>query len=418
MFNSNLQSDSDGDLDYNINTNYVEHNDRINNRINNRINDRINNEITSQNNTSNNVSIDTVEEEIYIYLNSKDRDILNDDMYNFSINFSSGNNNATINHIIKDIVKIEITEMIIPNFYVNQKESICLFDKQIITSFTNTTDSNNIRLKRLSDLPYILISIDELKNNVYGTNNDINKATFIMKYDDNKTISNKNSGFYTLNSDKYVEYGNINNSILAETDKTMLNFKPLGEQKILFYPTPKGILNNIQISLKNTLGTLFNPLNNYLTLKKIENSNNNRVIIEFNEYFCSDEYNLGDTLLINDSVLNRDDMTGDWRDYNLLTFLNRKEGHSIIGFFGQSENTPISNTKLFNKIYVPFDYNLTLTTLINGQANNGRCSTKDSFGSNNGEHIGVTSGYAINLDKQYIIGIKCTTKKTIHNIIS
>ena len=45
---------------------------------------------------------------------------------------------------------------------------------------------------------------------------------------------NKNSGSYELNNDIKVEFGNINNSIVADTDKNLITFVPLSENSISF----------------------------------------------------------------------------------------------------------------------------------------------------------------------------------------
>ena len=104
-------------------------------------------------------SYNTHYNDFIIVINSKDCDHNLDTSYNFSINFNSlVNSNLNINTDFKNIIKIEIIDLFIPNIYVNQKEVISLYNKSFITSNDTGIASNPIKLKRISDIPYILLS--------------------------------------------------------------------------------------------------------------------------------------------------------------------------------------------------------------------------------------------------------------------
>ena len=154
---------------------------------------------------------DTIYDSNIIYINSKDRNYKHDTNYSFSISFTSNNiNSAFINKDFKNIVKIELINIIMKNIYVDLKEMVCLYNKELITSKTGLADSNNIRLQRISDLPYILLTIEDLTNNTYGTNKELNKSTFTLILEENFDTTTNNSGAYVLDSSNYIEYGNIN----------------------------------------------------------------------------------------------------------------------------------------------------------------------------------------------------------------
>ena len=106
-----------------------------------------------------------------------------------------------------------------------------LYNQGIIKSNALTvtdSDSYNPRFERLSDLPYLILELTDINQMNYGSNNEINKSSYVLKYDDDKDIRD-NSGEYTFNtSNKYTEFGNINNSFYASTNNKLL-FKNYGE---------------------------------------------------------------------------------------------------------------------------------------------------------------------------------------------
>ena len=212
----------------------------------------------------------------HFIINTKDRNAYIDTNYDFSLCVSSFNtnssiNNLTINKDIKNIVSIELLHMIIPNIYIDIEETLNLYSNGIITNeiVTETiNNSNNIRLDRISDLPYLLLNISEFNNTLYGTNNAINKSTFILKLDDSQDKTN-NSGDYMINANnKYVEYGNLNKSFLANTDRKSLFYKDFNG-KIDFYSSRKNCIQNLRFSITTPLGEPLQNINNYLEIESI-----------------------------------------------------------------------------------------------------------------------------------------------------
>ena len=265
-----------------------------------------------------------------LIINSKDRNYESSETtYDFSINFSSMANslskNATINKNFKNITQIDFLELIIPDIYVNQKEVVCLYDEGLISSSTSTgSDSTHIVCEKISDLPYLVLNMSELDNNNQGTNNVINKSSFILKYDDYKDRTN-NSGSYVNNGTNVYEIGNVNNSILAISNRKTLVYKPFGELPIKYNSQPRNYLKNIKIDITTPNGTVLNNLSDYLTLGSgtVTLTNSNKLKLTFSSRFTPDEYMVGNNIVLQDVSLD-----GSYERCD--NFLNRSSGHTII----------------------------------------------------------------------------------------
>ena len=329
------------------------------------------------NDIENKTKYDVIEKDNIVFVNSIDRNYAYDTNYNFTMNFTSTNlSNGFVNKDFKNITKIELVNLIIKNIYINQAEVISLYNNSIITSETTGVNSNNIRLQRVSDLPYLLLSIEDLSNNNYGSNKEINKSTFTLIIDDSFENSNNNSGFYTLNTN-YIEYGNIGKNILAQTDKKRLRFKYIDDCPIMYFPSVKNNLKNLKFTLKTPSGKILANLNDKLAISNIAltdigtgsgaNLGGQKLVITFNSYFSSDEYNIGDKIIFKNLTINNSNI----RTTSLIQFLMKSEGHSIIGIFGDDAN------KLYNSVYIPLEYNLDLTTITTTQS---YATIKDNFG--------------------------------------
>ena len=220
----------------------------------------------------------TKEDKKMVFINSKDINYLSKDtVYNFSINFSPGNSvDASINMNFKNIKSIKFVELTLRDSYINLNEINGLYNDGVITTnkMSVNTDSYNPRLERLSDLPYLILELTDITQLNCGSNNDINKSSFVLKYDDDKNIRD-NSGDYTYNANNnYTEYGNINNSIYAKTNNKLLYYKNYGGLDMNFYPTPKGFLKNMKVTLKTPHGDILTRMNDYLTIASIEKDSN------------------------------------------------------------------------------------------------------------------------------------------------
>ena len=343
------------------------------------------------------------------YIDSRDRNVGNEtSTFDFIIKFSNTESSvdARIPINLRNIVELNIKDIIIPNFYLNLSESHFLFNENIITSNKTTTNSNNLRPQRLSDLQYIILTIEDLNNqHISGTNNNLVRSSFILKIEDIEQITNINSGNYLLNGNRLVEVGNINNSLLAETDKSRIRYSCKENSKIIYRENDNKIISTMSISISDPAGNKLNYMNDYLVIKKIhlESATNNRLRIEFTEFFSAEEYSLGDTIKISNLV-----ESGSSEFFSSLeNFLTtEKNDHIIVGHYGDSENTPISKTKLFNSIYIPlkFTFNKDSTTA------SGNIFNIQNFGIPNDTSITITSSNkVVNLNNQILVTLKSKT---------
>ena len=343
-----------------------------------------------------------------VYINSKDRNYNNDSNYNFSISFTPslttnyvGINEAYVNKDFKNIVDIKLEYVLLKNIYVDQKQLVCLSEKGFISS-SDSENSNNIRLQRICDLPYLLLVIQNLDNdNISGTNKEMNKTTFTIILDDNFDTTNNNSGNYILNSSDLLEYNNLNNNFIANTDKKRLKYKFLDNCSINYYPGVKHNLKTLKFSLYTPNGILLNNLNDYLELNTFKRDQD-AILLTFKSYFCSDEYSLGDTIIFKNVVFETNLNNSSLRKTSLQQFLIRTEGHTIIKHGSASNN-------LYNSLYIPFDYSLNLL--------NGTTSTiKDDFGLND-TFDSFNSGVSINLNLENIIVMNIITEKRDNKLL-
>lgn len=336
-----------------------------------------------------------------LYINSKDRNYKVDTNYNFSINFSNGGNNTLsyVNSNFKNIKKIQFDKLIISNIYVDIEEALFLYDRQIITN------QKNIKLQRIADLPYLILNISEISSINYGTNKEFNKSSFILILDDNYDINNNNSGTYSVSGDgNGVENGNINNSIVSGTDKKKLKYCCAGNCYIDYFPLLKSTLKNMKISITTPSGKVLNNLTNYLSLDTIQNdtATDKKMVITFKQYFCCDEFNLGDTIVFKNVKL---PLTSNIKVNELEAFLMRQEGHRIVDF--ARNGTVVANSKLYDKLYIPYDYTLDVNVSNNSTSEH----TQINFGMDSNPIISFSSGECLNTSLQNLLAFKITSER-------
>ena len=138
-----------------------------------------------------------------ITINSKDRNYTIDTPYNFSINFSSLNQNVmNIGKSFKNIKSIMFLGMVIPNIYLDIKEVLSLYNKGFITKTAKAK-----KFMRVSDLPYLTLTISEIRNpNMFGSNTILNKSSFILVLDDVVPKTSNNSGSSSVSGSTFTEY--------------------------------------------------------------------------------------------------------------------------------------------------------------------------------------------------------------------
>lgn len=354
------------------------------------------NQFINEDNTKENYS--TIYKNNILVINSKDRNYKLETNYNFSIHFNSLNtdSNMSISNQFKNITKISCLGVIIPNIYLDMTEILSLFNKGLIN---NTTLPK--RFMKISDLPYLNLTISEIKNKrMSGSNKEINKATYILVLDDSAASTSKNSGNFTVRGSNFTENGNLNNSVIAETDKRLMFLKEFSVSPIDFYSTPQNYLNHINISLTTPSGKEIKNLTNFLNCSQIksdDDSSPTEIIITFSEYFCGDEFNIGDKILFKDISF-----TSDTIDKSLILFLTRNEGHTILKLDGKGSGT----TKLYSVIHIPYEYTIDLNVSNNAAGNS---SVKNTF--NLTTSAVSLSGSCINLSSQVIVGLKITNEE-------
>lgn len=347
--------------------------------------------------------------EFTLYINSRDREINGENTtFNFEV-ITDEQHTPGINNI-SDIQKIEIVSVLVPNMYLNLNEVLYLDYNNFIRNFTDTTNSHALRTSRLTSEPYIMVQIGNYTNqNNIGTNSSFRNKSFILTLDKMEERKNQNSGTYELNNDIKVEFGNINNSVLADTDKNLITYLPLSENSISFSDSSNK-LTNFTISLKTQTNQTLSYLNDSLIISSITfpSSENTKIGLEFTKYFSSDEYGLGDIIIIKPGTIKFSNTTSDLE--NLKTFLERPEGHTIIQHLGRDEELPILNTRLFKGLYIPTKFNVTNE---NGTSSDNIFKIFD-FGIISGTTITmdnqiVTNNKIINQNNQILITLKITT---------
>ena len=119
-----------------------------------------------------------------------------------------------------------------------------------------------------------------------------------------------------------------------------------------------------------------------------------KIELKMNEFFSSDEYRIGDRILI--KSISSTTLTSESID-----FLQRQEGHAIVSMYNTSDSSATNNT-VYNVIEILPDFKI--------NSNDGTI-TNNYFGLEDTTQIIVTDGKILNLDNQHIINMKIITKK-------
>lgn len=213
------------------------------------------------------------EETATIIINSIDRYIQKESTFNYNIDFGSRNElSGSIQKIFKNIKKINISNVIMPNFYVDVSMVHSLLDNDTIKYENNTLLEKNhlIKLKKLSDLQYILLKIKEFNPANHGTNNNLNES-FCVLINDNET--NKNSGMTfnydigTGNTQTLLLKDNFGKKLLPCQGDQIINFKNISANKN-YFPSVKGTINNLEISFHLPNGNEIQLMNDYLEISE------------------------------------------------------------------------------------------------------------------------------------------------------
>jgi len=271
------------------------------------------------------------ENEYNLVIYSADRDWYNnqrENRYNFSVTFNPANNNQgfkyspSANMRFHNITRIEMIKALVP---YEQLDLVITNTGNSTTPTYDTTTKNNTLA-----YPGILLNIDELDSNVYGTDDALDRAFASLQYD----------------AQWSADSTALNPSYLAMIPKFL-------KCQRVYYPTPLATLTKLTIQLQLPNG---NPVNTSLDTLNVSNifsslvpptgytsssvyigtgvkdTNNNSIyfILQTSTYFSRYLFTKGDRIaiqginlsLINDNVGTKDD----WAAY-----LQNSTGLLVVG---------------------------------------------------------------------------------------
>jgi hypothetical protein len=289
-----------------------------------------------------------IENNLFIY--SADRDWLRnnkENRYSFSVNFDPATNgqsfgpNPAVQQKFKNIVRIELVKCIMAG------EGLDILVNAVSTSidpkniaFTTTFQDN------ILNLPYIIVRVEELENNNYGTDNFLDRSFGVLQYDslwlsDPVTQNTQTRGFLTM----------IPKFLKCQKE---------------FYPTPLSTLQRFTIDIRRPNGELvstapdtfdiggiiapFAPAGTVIagtgttfpfyvnlagsTSDSLNTSNSPyNFFINTTTYFSRFEISQGDRIQISgytftDSALNNPSFGSILREFS--NWINRQEGHLVV----------------------------------------------------------------------------------------
>ena len=196
------------------------------------------------------------ENEFNLFVNSIDRNWYQDsgtrfnetqqNRYNFVVNFDPANNTGKNRGLgitpasqrkFRNIVRIELIKIIMPS------EPI----ETVVTVATGPVYSTNLGITPLT-LPYVIVHVDELEGNNYGTNNDIDNAFALVHYDG--------------------KWGGDQTAPMVTPGFIGMIPKFMKAQRI-YHPTPLATLQKLTVQLHRPDGTSVSPKQDTFDLNKI-----------------------------------------------------------------------------------------------------------------------------------------------------
>lgn len=193
------------------------------------------------------------ENEFNLLVNSIDRNWFQDsgtrfnetkqNRYNFVVNFDPANNRQGMGitpasqRKFRNIVRIELVKVILP------AEPI----ETIVTVATGPVYTTNLGITPLT-LPYVIVHVDELEGNNYGTNNDIDNAFALVHYDG--------------------KWGGEQTAPIVTPGFIGMIPKFMKAQRI-YHPTPLATLQKLTVNLQRPDGSSVSPTQDTFDLTKI-----------------------------------------------------------------------------------------------------------------------------------------------------
>ena len=328
-------------------------------------------------------------EDYLLVANSKDRNYKNGEKtfsYNilFGTNFNQnsvddGNNSAHFTRNYDNIKSISIETVLLPNLYLDLPELHGL--KKNIGGF-------NVRLRRISDLDYVVMNINGFQSNLDGTNKTISSSSNILVVDDSKERVNNTGDQNNGQSDNLI-VGHGKNLILG-TNKNLLYMRNITDTSKQFI-NPMSSLNNMNVSFFDPSGKQLTLMNDFMVIGSVKlDVASEYIILTMTKYFSPEEYSIGDTIII------RNASVSGGTNVELENFLNRKSGHNIFSI-GMLSGSSID---MYKEIHIPLDYSI--------NTNDGTLSNK-SYGLTTSATQLSSDSVVLNLNNQNSIFFKVTS---------
>ena len=176
-----------------------------------------------------------------IFINSKDRNIKNYKTFDYNIEFgANSSSDFFIDRSFKNIKSISIDEIVINNFYCDLSEIHGFKQSELvnINSGSNQKFSRVVHFERLNDLPYLILKIDGIQSNTYGTDKLLNNANAILIADNEKCPYKDNSGSISYSNSTLYEQGNYGNNLIPDNKNHTIVYKNINKirKKTLINP--------------------------------------------------------------------------------------------------------------------------------------------------------------------------------------
>lgn len=198
------------------------------------------------------------ENEYNLVIYSADRDWYNnqrENRYNFSVTFNPANNgqgfkfSPSANMRFHNIVRIEMVKALVPS------EAI---DTILANNATAGTISTKPYAETVLSLPSIVLHVDELESNVYGTDDTLDRAFATLQYD----------AQWLGSSTSALTFPSTTVASVPNTGFFAMIPKFLKCQRI-YYPTPLATLTKMTIQLQRPNGDLLNTALDTLDIQRI-----------------------------------------------------------------------------------------------------------------------------------------------------
>jgi hypothetical protein len=272
------------------------------------------------------------ENEFNLFVNSIDRNWYQDsgtrfnetkqNRYNFVVNFDPANNRQGLGitpasqRKFRNIVRIELVKVILP------AEPI----ETVVTVATGPVYTTNLGITPLT-LPYVVVHVDELEGNNYGTNNDIDNAFALVHYDG--------------------KWGGDQSAPVVTPGFIGMIPKFMKAQRI-YHPTPLSTLQKLTVQLHRPDGTSVSPTQDTFDLTKIyvntalpgtnvaaagnlfptALSGNQYIFLQVFGGFDASAFSVGDRVNLQGVAIAGIGTTAQCQTFN--DWVNRTEGHVVV----------------------------------------------------------------------------------------